>query len=92
MALVEFREATTNEDSHLGNGGGNKSGKLRNRKSSGKDEVTGKMIKDGGNRVVDWIWRLCNMAYENGAMPEDWRSALIVRLYKGKGKRKECSN
>ncbi len=25
-------------------------------------------------------------------MPEDWRKAIIVPLYKGKGKREECNN
>ena len=29
------------------------------------------MIKGGGDRVVDWIWRLCNMAFESGGVPED---------------------
>ena len=32
------------------------------------------------------------MAFENGVVPEDWRSAVIVPLYKGKGERKECKN
>ena len=36
------------------------------------------MIKGGDDRVVDWIWRLCNMAFESGVVPEDWRSAEIV--------------
>ena len=45
-------------------------GKLKNGKAGGKDEVTGETIKGGGNRVVDWIWRLCNMAFESG-VPED---------------------
>ena len=27
-----------------------------------------------------------------GVVPEDWRSAVIVPLYKGKGERTECSN
>ena len=35
-----------------------------------KDEITGEMIKGGGDRVVDWIWRLCNMAFES-VVPED---------------------
>ena len=48
------------------------------------------MIKCGGDRVVDWIWRLCNMAFESGVAPGDWRSAVIVPLYKGKGVRTEC--
>ena len=38
-------------------------GKLKNKKSAGKDEVTEEMIKDESNRVVDCIWRLCNMGF-----------------------------
>ena len=45
------------------------------------------MIKGGGDRVVDRIWRLCNMAFESGVVP-----AVIVSLYKGKGERTECKN
>ena len=29
------------------------------------------MIKGGGEKVVDWIWKLCNMAFEIGVVPED---------------------
>ena len=50
------------------------------------------MIKAGGDRVVDWIWRLCNKAFESGAVPKDWISAVIVPLYKSKGERTECKN
>ena len=38
-------------------------GKLKNGKAAGKDEITGEKIKGGGDRVEDWIWRLCNMAF-----------------------------
>ena len=54
--------------------------------------ITGEMLKGGGNNVVDWIWRLCNMAFESGVMTEDWKSAMIVPLYKGKGERTKCKN
>ena len=30
--------------------------------------------------MIDWIWRLCNMAFESGIVPEDWRAAAIVPL------------
>ena len=50
------------------------------------------MIKGGVDRMVDWIWRLCNMAFKNGFIPEDSRSAVIAPLYKGKGERTECKN
>ena len=42
--------------------------------------------------MVDWIWSLCNLAFESGVVPEDWRSAMIVPLYKSKGERTKCSN
>ena len=42
--------------------------------------------------MMDWIWRLRNMAFESGVILEDWRSAVIVSLYKGTGKRAECKN
>ena len=66
--------------------------KFKNGKAAGKDEITGGMIKGGGDRMVDWIWRLCNMVLERGVVPEDWRSAVIVTLNKGKGERTECKN
>ena len=67
-------------------------GKLKNRKASGKDEITGELIKGGGYWVVNWIWRLCNIAFESGVVSEDWIPAVIVPLYKGKGERTECTN
>ena len=47
-------------------------GKLKNGKATGKDEITGEMIRSVG--------------------PEDWRSAVIVPLYKCKGERTDCKN
>ena len=46
-------------------------GKVKNGKATVKDEITGEMIKGRGDRVVDWIWRLCNMAFESDVVPED---------------------
>ena len=43
-------------------------GKLKNVKSTGKNEITGEMVKGGVDRVVDWIYRLCNMAFESGVV------------------------
>ena len=35
---------------------------------AGGDEIIRERIKGGGGRVVDWIWRLCNMALKNGVV------------------------
>ena len=50
--------------------------KLKNGNATGKDEITGEIIK--GDRGVNWIWMLCNIAFENGVVPEDWRSTAFV--------------
>ena len=39
-------------------------GKLKNEKVAGKDKVKEDMINGGDDRVVDWIWRLSNMAFK----------------------------
>ena len=67
-------------------------GKLKNVKAAGLNEVTGEVVKRGSYMVLDWSWRLCNMAFESGVLPEDRRSALLVPLYKGKGESTGCMN
>ena len=65
---------------------------FKNGMAAGKGVATGEMVKDGGDIVVDWIWRMCNMAFESGVVHEDWTSVVIVSQYKGKGERTECKN
>src|SRR5678815_2474231 len=55
--------------------------KLKNGKSVGIDEITGEMLKNGGEMVIDSIWKLCNKAFMEGIVPRDWRRAVIVPLY-----------
>ena len=66
--------------------------KLKNGKVAGKDEVTKEMVKGGGDGVVEWIWKLCNMAFQSDVVPEDMRFAVIVPLYKSKGEMIKCKN
>src|SRR5678815_4246569 len=66
--------------------------KLKNGKSAGIDEITGEMTKNGGEIVIDLIWKLCNKAFIRGIVPRDWRRAVIVPLYKGKEDKGNCSN
>ena len=42
--------------------------KLKIGKAADNDEITGEMIEGGVDRVVDWIWRLCNMTFERGVV------------------------
>ena len=42
--------------------------KFKNGKAAGIDEVTEEMVKGGGDMLVDWIWKLRNMAFESGVV------------------------
>ncbi len=37
------------------------------------------------------VW-ICNLVWEQSEVPEDWRKAIIVPLYTGRGKGEECNN
>ena len=43
-------------------------------------------------KVIDSVWKLCNLALKTDVVPEDWRAAVIVPLYKNKGQRTKCKN
>ena len=50
------------------------------------------MIKGRGGMVVDWKWRLCSVTFISDVLLKDWRSAVIVKLYKGIGQKTEFKN
>ncbi len=66
--------------------------KLKLGKAFGSDGITAEMLKYGGEIIVDWMVWICNLAWEQSKVPQDWRKAIVVPFYKGKGNREECSN
>ena len=61
-------------------------------KAPGVDGCVFEMLKKGGVAVEDWLLRLFNACWEQGQVPLEWKSALIVPLYKGKGDKQECGS
>jgi len=37
-----------------------------------------------------WILHLCNCIVKEGCIPEDWKSSVVLPMYKGKGDAMEC--
>ena len=66
--------------------------KLKGGKSPGIDEVAVEFLKRGGECVLEWLVRMFNGCFREGKVPKEWKSAVIVPLYKGKGDRCECAN
>lgn len=66
--------------------------KLKCGKAMGMDGVSVEMIKKGGKTVREWFVRLCNACYQEKKVPDDWKKACTVPIYKGKGSKIECKN
>ncbi len=66
--------------------------RLKSGKAAGMDGITAEMLKYGGDAVVEWKLFICKEAWKKGEVPDDWKKAIIVPLYKGKGSRSECSS
>ena len=49
-------------------------------------------VKNGGIRIIDWLRRVFNKCMESGVVPEDWKAACIVPVYKGKGDGMGCAS
>ncbi len=66
--------------------------RLKCGKAAGMDGITAEMLKYGGDAVVEWMLLICERAWKIGEVPDDWKKAIIVPLYKGKGSRSECGS
>jgi hypothetical protein len=66
--------------------------KLKNGKASEEDGIASEKLKRGGPAVAEWLVCLFNLCMYVYGAPFEWRSAIIVRLFKGKGDKKECKN
>ena len=65
---------------------------LGNRKSPGGDGLPAEIYKYGGAEVLDYLHQVISSIWMSGSMPQDWRDATIITIYKNKGDRAECGN
>ena len=48
------------------------------------------MIQATGDTGTQWILDICNGIVKEGSIPEDWKSSVVLPIYKGKGDPIEC--
>ena len=65
---------------------------LKNRKAAGSCGILPEMLKEGGVGMDKSMLQLCNRVWETGEVPEDWKRAIIVPIFKNKGSREDCGN
>lgn len=64
---------------------------LKPDKSPGSDGITAEMIQAGGEQLARQIHRLCNKAWQEGTIPDDWGKSILIPIPK-KGDLSNCSN
>ena len=65
--------------------------KLNLGKAAGSDGISAELLRGGGSVFVDWLLELMEEVWRTGVVPQDWKDAELVPLYK-KGDRMKCDN
>ncbi|KAK9069694.1 hypothetical protein SSX86_011598 [Deinandra increscens subsp. villosa] len=66
--------------------------KIWRAKAVSPDNIPIKVWKCLGDGGVQWLATLFNSIFKTGRMPDQWRSSVIVPLYKNKGDAQCCGN
>ena len=63
---------------------------MNNIKAPGMDGIKAEILKNGGEKMIDLLEQVIQSLWES-EVPQDWRDAILVSLYK-KGLKSDCSN
>lgn len=66
--------------------------RLNNGKSPGADGIPCEILKHGGSALVDNITSLIQNIWELGEVPQEFKDAVVLPLYKNKGDKSSCDN
>nr|VZI08822.1 unnamed protein product [Spirometra erinaceieuropaei] len=61
-------------------------------KAPGSDAIPAEVYKHGGPQLMDHLTALFQEMWRQGEVPQDFKDATIVHLYKRKGNRQVCDN
>ncbi|BHF76059.1 hypothetical protein SprV_0501915700 [Sparganum proliferum] len=65
---------------------------LSSGKAPGSDAIPAEVYKHGGPQLIDYLTALFQEMWRQGEVPQDFKDATIVHLYKRKGNRQVCDN
>ena len=64
---------------------------MKNNKSQGPDDIAAEVIKACGEKMIECLHILYNLAYSCGVVPSDWNESFICTFFK-KGDPAVCEN
>ena len=66
--------------------------KMKRHKAPGLSGLVTEMIQATGDTGTQSILDLCNGVVKEGSIREDWKSSVVLPIYKGKGDPMECGS
>ena len=61
-------------------------------KAPGNDNISSDTLKAGGVPMASWLHEIFVDIWQTEEMVDDWTTAILIRLYKGKGDKQVCDN
>ena len=55
---------------------------LKNNKAAGTDAIHPELIKYGGNKLLNRMYKLVRQIWEEERIPEEWKETIIVPIHK----------
>ena len=65
---------------------------MSNNKSPGEDNIVAELLKNSGRCGVLWLHRIFCSVWTHMSIPKDWKSAILLPLFKNKGSSELCEN
>ncbi|KAI8495055.1 hypothetical protein Bbelb_270410 [Branchiostoma belcheri] len=65
---------------------------LKNNKAAGPDGVPGEILCCGGEALAQCLLSFVTASWETGCVPQQWKDADLVSIYKKKGDKADCNN
>jgi len=66
--------------------------KIKRHKAPGMSGLVAEMIQATGDIWTQWISNLCNGIVKEGCIPENWKSSVVLPIYKRKRDPMECGS
>lgn len=64
---------------------------LKNNKSPREDDIQSELLKEGGEEMVLWLWKIIHEVWTTEKMPKNWKTEVICPIHK-KGSKQDCNN
>jgi len=58
---------------------------MKNGKATGPTGIVSEMFKADEDCSAEWLTCLCNLIVGQGRIPDDWKSSILLLVFKGKG-------